>query len=119
MVVLLVCSALCSSAETALFSLNPVQVHRIRKSKPKAADQIEHMLAVPTRLLSSILIGNTVVNVLAAMLGFSVAESLFPSYGEAIAIPVVTLILLIFGEVGPKRLAWPSPRRLRLSMRPH
>jgi len=112
MVVLLVCSALCSSAETALFSLNPVQVHRIRKSKPKAADQIEHMLAVPTHLLSSILIGNTVVNVLAAMLGFSVAESLFPSYGEAIAIPVVTLVLLIFGEVGPKRLAMAESEKI-------
>jgi len=108
---LLFCSAFFSSAETALFSLNPIQVHRIRRTRPREADRIESMLSMPTGLLSTVLIGNTLVNVAAAGLGYVIAESFFPMKGEAVAIPVMTIILLIFGEVAPKRLAmWRAER---------
>ena len=52
---LLFCSAFFSSAETALFSLNALEVHRLRRTRPQAANQIEHLLAAPTRLLSTTL----------------------------------------------------------------
>ena len=103
--VLFCCSAFFSSAETALFSLNSVQVHRLRRRKTKAGKLIERLLESPTRLLSTILIGNTLVNVAASALGFAFAEELFPSRGEAVAIPCMTVFLLVFGEVAPKRLA--------------
>lgn len=102
---LLLCSAFFSSAETALFSLNPIQVHRIRRRRPRVADRIERLLARPSALLSTILIGNTVVNVAAAALAYVLAEGLYPDYGELVSIPVITMLLLIFGEVAPKRLA--------------
>lgn len=105
LVLLFVCSSFFSSAETALFSLNPVQVHRLRSKYPVAGEHIERMLATPTQLLSTILIGNTVVNIVVAVLGFAVADRLWPSYGEAIAIPAMTLLLLLFGEMTPKRVA--------------
>ncbi|NQT92962.1 MAG: DUF21 domain-containing protein, partial [Lentisphaerae bacterium] len=105
LVLLLLMSGFFSSAETALFSLSAVQVHRISQSKPHVADRLAHLLAAPTHLLSSILMGNTVVNVTVAAVGFALAERLFPSRGEAVAIPTMTILLLMFGEVAPKRLA--------------
>ena len=109
---LLVCSAFFSSAETALFSLNTIQIHRARRMRPRSAALIEGLLAVPENLLSTILIGNTLVNVAASALGFIVADELFPGRGEAIAIPVMTVVLLIMGEVTPKRLAMSHPELL-------
>ncbi len=105
-------SAFFSSAETALFSLSPMQIHRIRRNHPKAARQIEQLLATPTTILSSLLIGNTLVNVAAADLGYILADHFFHPYGEAIAIPVMTLLVIIFGEVTPKRLAVRRPETL-------
>jgi putative hemolysin len=102
---LLVCSAFFSSAETALFSLNPIQIHRMRRTHPLAADLLQRLLNSPTRLLSTILIGNTLVNVTASVLGFAVADHLMHAGGELVAIPLMTMLLLVFGEVAPKRLA--------------
>ena len=109
---LLFCSAFFSSAETAMFSLNTLQVHRLRRSRPEAANLIEGLLAAPTRLLSTVLIGNTLVNVAAAALGYVIAEKFFPSKGEFVSIPVMTLLLMLFGEVTPKRLAMSRPESL-------
>jgi putative hemolysin len=112
LLVLLGLSAFFSSAETALFSLSPMQTHRIRRTHPKAARNIEALLAAPTDLLSSILIGNTIVNVAAADIGYVIAETLIPAYAEMVAIPVMTIVLIMFGEVTPKRLAVRRPEDL-------
>ncbi len=104
LVVLLVCSAFCSSAETAFFSLNPLQIRRIGQTKPAAGTHIHAILSNPTRLLSSILIGNTIVNVAASSVGYRIAEYYFQSHGESIAIPAMTILIIIFGEIGPKRI---------------
>jgi len=114
LVALFALSAFFASAETALFSLSPMQIHRLRRYHPKATKQIETLLAIPTDLLSSILIGNTVVNVAAANLGYVLAEQLFPRHGELIAIPLITLLFIIFGEIAPKRLAMRRPDTLAL-----
>jgi putative hemolysin len=115
---LLSCSAFFSSAETAMFSLNTLQVHRLRRSRPATATLIEELLAAPTRLLSTVLIGNTLVNVAAAALGFVIAERLYPARGEIVAIPVMTVVLLLFGEVAPKRLAMARPDSLSIRYAP-
>lgn len=105
-------SAFFSSAETAFFSLSPTHIHRIRRHRPKMAKHIEVLLAAPTDLLSTILIGNTLVNVAAAALGYAIAEAFLPSLGEAVAIPVMTALIILFGEVTPKRLAMRRPEAL-------
>ena len=101
---LLLSSAFFSSAETAFFSLNPLNIRRILINKPQIGAGIQTILSVPTKLLSTILIGNTIVNVAASVVGYSLARRFFPGHGEAIAIPAMTLLLLFFGEVGPKRI---------------
>ena len=112
LVVMLGLSAFFSSAETALFSLSPMQIHRIRRTHPKAAKRIELLLASPSELLSSILIGNTIVNVAAAEVGYVIAHTCIPAHAELIAIPVMTAALIVFGEVTPKRLAVRRPEWL-------
>ena len=102
---LLLCSAFFSSAEVAFFSLNPLEISRIGVKNPFAAQRINHALERPTTLLSAILIGNTLVNVCTSVVGFSMVEGLGGAYSEQVAIPLVTLLLLIFGEIGPKRVA--------------
>ena len=111
------CSAFFSSAETALFSLNPIQVHRMRRTHPAAGGSHRAPAGhARRRLLSTILIGNTLVNVAARRWASSVADSLLPAHGEAVAIPVMTLLLLVFGEVAPKRLAMSTPERLAAAL---
>ncbi|MEI7435189.1 MAG: hemolysin family protein [bacterium] len=112
LLVLLMMSAFFSSAETALFLLNPLQIHRIRRRHPRKAAAIEHLLATPTALLSSVLIGNTIVNVAAANLGYIIVRSFTQTHAETIAISVMTVLLIIFGEVGPKRFAMRRPEQL-------
>ena len=101
---LILASAFFSSAETIFFSLNPMQVRRLTQHRPATGALVHHILATPTRLLSTILIGNTVVNVAIAAVGFALAEQYAPAHGEAVAIPVITLLLILFGEAAPKRL---------------
>ncbi len=102
--VLLACSAFFSSAETAYFSVDPIQLRRITEKHPNTGERLRAILASPTRLLSTILIGNTLVNIAIANVGYSIAESWAPAYAEAIAIPAVTLMLIFFGEIGPKNI---------------
>jgi putative hemolysin len=107
-------SAFFSSSESALFSLDPMQVHRIREEHPHAGERIERALSKPTRLLSTILIGNTLVNVVASALGFALLEQMLPAQGILIAIPCMTVLLLVFGEISPKRLALRFPEKLSI-----
>jgi len=112
LLVLFALSAFFSSSESALFSLTPLQVHRIRAAHPRAAQRIERILAHPTRLLSTILVGNTLVNVAASGFGYLMIEDLFPDRGVWIAIPALTFLILVFGEIFPKRLALHRPERM-------
>lgn len=118
LIVLLGCSAFFSSAETALFSLSPMQIHRIRRRSPKRAKQLEQILAAPGDLLSSLLIGNTLVNVLAADIGYVIASKFIAGHAEAVAIPVMTVLIILFGEVTPKRLAVRRPEVLAVAYVP-
>lgn len=105
LLLLLICSGFFSSAEVAYFSLTPQQLRRIRAEKPAAAQRIQQALARPQSLLSAILIGNTLVNICTSVVAYSLVRSLGFAHAESITIPIITLLLLIFGEIGPKRIA--------------
>lgn len=105
LIFLLVASAFFSSAETAFFALNALHIDKLRQRHAHQANQVEHLLTKPTRLLSTILIGNTMVNVASAALGFTLLRKLQVQHAEAVAVPLMTFILLLTGEVVPKRLA--------------
>lgn len=116
--VLFACSALFAMSETVLFSLDTIRLSRIRRSHTKAADRIEQILASPKKILSTILIGNTLVNVVVSTLGYSIIVRLAPAYAEMIAVPVMLILLLLFGEITPKRVAIRRPERLAVLISP-
>ena len=101
---LLLASAFFSGSETVFFSLDPLALRRLSQRNPAAGARIHAILNQPTRLLSTILIGNTAVGVALAALGFALAEKLFPALGELIAIVAVTILLVVFGDALPKRI---------------
>lgn len=103
--VLVVLSAFFSSSETILFSLTGAQRARIRARSEKADARIGRCLADSGVLLSTLLVGNTFVNFAIATLGYSLFAESFPGWGGWAAVPVMTVLLLLFGEITPKRLA--------------
>lgn len=102
---LLILSGFFSSAETALFSIGKTRIRHRAKQGDRAFILIEKMKADPHRLLSTILIGNNIVNVGAAAIATSIAIDMFSYYAVGLATGVMTLLILIFGEVMPKSIA--------------
>lgn len=117
--VLLLCSGFLSGSETALFSLSPLRASRVRREDPRIGGIIQSLIANPRRLLISILVGNTFVNILASALGDSLLQRLFsPHLGEVVAICGMTTLLLIFGEITPKTIAIHSPEKVARRVAP-
>ena len=102
--VLFVLSAFFSSAETVLFSLTGAQRARIKSRNPAADVRIGRCLDDQAALFSTLLVGNTFVNFAISTLGYYLLSSWLPS-GGWLAVPVMTVLLLLFGEITPKRLA--------------
>jgi CBS domain containing-hemolysin-like protein len=105
LILLLFLSGLFSSAETSLFSISRAKARHIAKEPGKANVLIKRMKDDPHRLLSTILIGNNIVNVAAAAIATSITLKLFPHYAIGLATGVMTMLILVFGEVFPKSVA--------------
>jgi CBS domain containing-hemolysin-like protein len=103
--VLLLLSGFFSSAETALFSISKAKAIHLAKEKGFSNSLIKRMKDDPHRLLSTILIGNNIVNVGASALATSITINLVASNAVGIATGIMTLLILIFGEIFPKSIA--------------
>jgi len=103
--VLLLLSGFFSSAETALFSISKAKAIHLAKEKGFTNSLIKRMKDDPHRLLSTILIGNNIVNVGASALATAITLNLVTSNAVGIATGVMTFLILIFGEIFPKTIA--------------
>ena len=103
--VLLLLSGFFSSAETALFSISKAKAIHLAKQKGPTNKLIKKMKADPHRLLSTILIGNNIVNIGASAIATAITIDLFESHAVGIATGVMTFLILIFGEIFPKSIA--------------
>lgn len=99
-----------SGSESALFSLPWWKIQQYQQDSRPSRRLIARVLENPRKLLITLLIGNTLVNTAASSLAENTLETMFPGDGLWIAIIVMTLVLLIAGEVTPKILAmnWPE-----------
>lgn len=104
-VILFVLSAFFSGSETILFSLTPAQRNRIRERDAKADAAIGRCLEDSALLLSTLLVGNTLVNFAIATIGYRVFAAWMPHVGGFLAVPAMTVALLLFGEITPKQIA--------------
>lgn len=112
LVFLIICSAFFSSSETGLLSLNRYRLRHLQREGHKGAQRASRLLNQPDRLLGTILVGNNVVNILAASIATVVAVNFWGDAGVAIATTGLTIVLLIFGEITPKTLAALRPESI-------
>jgi Mg2+/Co2+ transporter CorB len=105
LIFLIFCSAFFSSSETGMLSLNRYRLKHMAKEGHKGAKRVSGLLSRPDRLLGTILVGNNVVNILAASIATVLAVDIWGEAGIAIATAGLTIVVLIFGEITPKTLA--------------
>ncbi len=116
---LLLLSAFFSGSETALFSLSKVRVKRLQHENAKNAILLARLLNNPRRMITTILIGNMLVNILASAAASSLSISLFGEKGLGISIIVMTLLILTFGEITPKVIAIKNAEKISLFVAPY
>jgi putative hemolysin len=111
--VLIFLSAFFSGSEAALFSLNRSQTARLAKQSP-AGREIAGLLSSPRKVLVTILIGNLIVNVFSTSAATSVAVRLLGDKGVGVAFLVMSVLIMVCGEIFPKVLAINQPQRFSL-----
>ncbi len=109
---LILLSAFFSASETAMMSINRYRLRHLVKTGQAGPKRVAKLLERPDRLIGIILLGNNFVNILASSLATIIALRLIGEAGIAIAAGLLTLVVLIFAEVGPKTLAILHPERI-------
>lgn len=112
LVIMVVVSAYFSASETGMMTLNRYRLRHLSKQGNRAARRVEKLLRRPDCLISLVLIGNNLVNILASALATIVGIRLYGNAGVAIATGVLTFVVLIFAEVMPKTIAALYPERV-------
>lgn len=112
LIVMVVISAYFSGSETGMMTLNRYRLRHLSRQGNRAARRVEKLLRKPDRLISLVLIGNNLVNILASALATIVGIRLYGDAGVAIATGVLTFAVLIFAEVLPKTIAALYPEKV-------
>lgn len=116
LVFLLMCSAFFSASETALFSINKMRLRSLADNGNKKARKAQRLLENPDDLLSTILIMNNLINITTSSLTTVVMYNFFGSVGVSIATGIVTILVLIFGEITPKTVAIQNSEKITLKI---
>lgn len=107
---LLFVSALFSAGETSMTAASRGRMHQLERDGDKAAKRVNKLLGDQEKMIGAILLGNNVVNIAASALTTSLLSTLFPGgWGVAISTAIMTVLILVFGEVLPKTLAITRP----------
>lgn len=117
LIVLLMMSAFFSASETALMSLSKIRLRHMLEENVKGAERVSRLLKSPSHMLGAILVGNNIVNIASSALATSMAITLFgPVKGIGISTGVMTLLVLIFGEITPKSIASERSEQIALKV---
>lgn len=117
-VILVMCSAYFSATETAFTSLNTIRMKTWAENGDKRAARALAVGEDYDKLLSSILIGNNIVNITATTISTLLFTKIFVTYGATISTVVITIVVLIFGEISPKSVAKEFPERFAMFSAP-
>lgn len=113
--ILIALSGFFSSSETALTTVSRIKIRTMANEGDARAKMVQKVTGNTQKMLSAILIGNNVVNISASSIATVLFVNLFGSSGAGIATGIMTLLVLIFGEITPKNMA--SRQALKLSLR--
>ena len=114
LVILLALSAFFSSSETALTTVNKIRVRNLAEAGDERAITLSKVIEQQGKMLSAILIGNNIVNLSASSLLTTLTIKLFGNTAVGLATGVLTLLILVFGEITPKTLATISAESIAL-----
>ncbi|HEY4694821.1 MAG TPA: CNNM domain-containing protein [Candidatus Nanoarchaeia archaeon] len=114
LIVLLLLSAFFAAVEAATLSVSKVKLRSLLEQKRKGAAVLYSIKQNPNRLLITILIGNNLVNIAAASVATAASIKLFGDTGVGIATGVMTLLILVFGDITPKTFAIQNAESLAL-----
>jgi Mg2+/Co2+ transporter CorB len=112
LLVLILLSGFFSSSETGLMAINKYRLRHLANQGHRGARLAQILLRKPDRLIGLILLGNNLVNIMAASIATVIGIRLFGTSGLWIASLVLTLVILIFSEVAPKTVAAVHPERI-------
>lgn len=104
-VLMVMLSAFFSSAETALTTVNKHRLRSLAEKGNKSAQKVLNLVEKPAKMISAILIGNNIVNIGASSLTTTFVTEAFGNAYIGIATGILTLVVLLFGEITPKTLA--------------
>ena len=114
----LILSGYFSATETAFTSLNRVRMKNLVNAGDERAKKVLELEENYDNLLSTILVGNNLVNIALTSVATLMFVELFPIYGATLSTIVVTIVVLIFGEISPKSLAKESPEKFSMFSAP-
>ena len=114
LLLLLLLSGFFSGSETALIAIGKVRARALVKQGVKGAKEIDELMNQQEAMLTTVLIGNNMVNIGASALATSIAMEFFGSYGVAIATGVMTFLILTFAEIMPKTIAVHHAERISI-----
>jgi Mg2+/Co2+ transporter CorB len=112
LLILILLSGFFSSSETGLMAINKYRLRHLANKGHRGAKLAQKLLRTPDRLIGLILLGNNLVNILAASIATVIGIRLFGNNGVWIASLVLTVVILIFAEVAPKTVAALHPERI-------
>ena len=112
LVVLLLGSGFFSASETSLMSLSKIRIRYMEDEGVKGAKLVGSLIEKSSDLLSSILVGNNIVNIAATSVSTSLFINIFGDGGVALATAVMTVLVLVFSEITPKTIAANSPEKV-------
>lgn len=116
LVILVLCYSFFSASETAFSSLNRIKLKALANNGNKQAERTYALTERFSQLLTTILIGNTIVNVVSASLATVLFTNLFGGNGVAISSVIMTLVIMIIGEILPKNIAKHVPEKFAMSV---
>lgn len=112
---LLTLSAFFSSAETALTTVNKIRIRTLIEEENRRAVTVQKILDNYSKMLSTILVGNNIVNISASSLATTLAIRIWGSYAVGIMTGALTLFVLLFGEIMPKTWAMYNSEKISLA----
>ena len=115
LITLICLSAFFSSAETSMTTVNKIRIQALADQGDKKAQTLLKVIEDSGKLLSTILIGNNIVNISASSLATTLTMRLFGNAAVSISTGIITLLVLIFGEITPKTLATVHAEKMALS----